>query len=154
MKSFETVKGLECCQTYHECSKCPYNTGSADTDECKSECMRDAAELINEKQTEIERLQHILISFMNEVEVLERKYGADTSNIPAIAVLGTERENIIKEIETEAIKKFAHQLKILLETKAKLYSLSDKDCEFAIVQSTALKTVDNLVKEKVGDDNA
>ena len=55
------------------------------------------------------------------------------------------------KIESEAIKKFAHQLKILLETKAKLYSLSDKDCEFAIVQSTALKTVDNLVAEMVGD---
>lgn len=57
----------------------------------------------------------------------------------------------LDQIKSEAIKEFAHQLKILLETKAKLYSLSDKDCEFAIVQNTALKTVDNLVLEMVGD---
>jgi hypothetical protein len=56
-------------------------------------------------------------------------------------------EQAYKNGYNAGIKKFAHQLKILLETKAKLYSLSDKDCEFAIVQSTALKTVDDLVKE-------
>lgn len=142
MERFETAKGLECCQNYHECSKCPYNTGSADTDECKSECMRDAAEVICGQQTEIERLQHILISFMNEVEVLERKYGADTSNIPAIAVLGTEKENIVKHIRSETIKEFEKRLKSKALTTIRGGQLGVIDCY----------DIDNLAKEMAGDE--
>lgn len=150
MKSFETVKGLECCQTYHECSKCPYDTGSADTDECKSECMKDAAELINEKQTEIERLQHILISFMNEVEVLERKYGADTSNIPAIAVLGTEKENIIKQTKTEAVREFMDNVneKLIVQDSYKTHPIFESDVDLFM---DVMRIVE---KEMAGDGDA
>lgn len=39
-------KSLECCIGYQECSKCPLNTGSSDTDECKSKCMSNALNYI------------------------------------------------------------------------------------------------------------
>lgn len=53
----EIKKALECCQNYHECSQCPFNSGAADTSECISECMSEALDLINRLQAKIERLQ-------------------------------------------------------------------------------------------------
>jgi hypothetical protein len=86
----------------------------------------------------------------NEIYRAVQEVGVSVDKEELIKALQYDREQYIKGY-TDGIKKFAHQLKILLEAKAKLYSLSDKDCEFAIVQSTALKTVDNLVKEMVGE---
>ena len=85
-----------------------------------------------EQKAEIERLQ---------------KEKFNSLNSQFAEMYATTLKIATKKAKSEAIKKFAHQLKILLETKATLYSLSDKECEFAIVQSAALKTVDNLVKE-------
>ncbi len=62
-------------------------------------------------KAEIERLHHILVSFMSEVENWEHKYNIDTSSIPRIAVLGTEKGSIIKHIASEARKELAERLR-------------------------------------------
>lgn len=114
--------------------------------DCLGKFVRNALDRINRQEAEIERLKGECAN----CPMLEAKRKKESCLIEQIKDWQKgycELKQELKTAKTEAIKKFAHQLKILLETKAKLYSLSDKDCEFAIVQSTALKTVDNLVKE-------
>ena len=72
----------------------------------KKETLRDE---LAEKDAEIDRLKHILVAFMNEVENWEHKHGIDTSNIPKIAVLGTEKENCIRQAKSEAYREFAEK---------------------------------------------
>lgn len=60
-------------------------------------------------KAEIERLQHILINFMVEIEDWEYKYNIDTSNIPKIAILGMEKAENIKAIRGNAIKEFTEE---------------------------------------------
>lgn len=97
-------------------------------------------DMLNEQKAKIERLKHILINFMCEVENWEHKHNIDTSNIPKIAVLGTEKENIIKQIKSEAIKEFwgklrAYMNNIIIEVSG--YSKA----------KTFVSYGDNLVKE-------
>jgi len=144
MTDNEIIEALECCKEL-KCSECPKKTNLFATD-CDVQLCQEAIDLINRLKAEIERLQHILVSFMSEVEILERNYGADTSNIPKIAVLGTERENIIKQTKSEAIKEFAERI------KKELHFISyPLDMNFKTNEVNEL--IDNLVKEMVGDDN-
>lgn len=158
MKDSEIRKGLECCQTYPECSSCPYNTGSADDDECKNECMTNALELIDRQREEIdmlrkerERLQHICISFMDEAETLERKYGADISNIPQIAVLGIERDNIVKRTRNEAIREFWDKLRKSISKSVDNAWHGDGNGIYDA--ENVLEVGDNLAKEMAGEEN-
>lgn len=57
MTDNEIIKALECCIGYHECSKCPYNSGAAGTSECMSECMSDTRHLIKSQKAEIDTYQ-------------------------------------------------------------------------------------------------
>ena len=75
--------------------------------EIELKAMRGVA---NSYKAEIERLKHILVSFMSEVETWDYKYGVDASNIPKIAILGTENESIIEQTKAEAYKEFAERL--------------------------------------------
>ena len=95
--------------------------------------LQDAFRLLLRQQAEIEKLKRDC----TDIDKFARDICKERLlNGSAIASFG-DLQNYIGKQKTEVLKKFAHQLKILLETKAKLYSLSDKDCEFAIVQSTA-----------------
>lgn len=109
----EIVKVLECC-VKQRCESCLQYGMYADDENCMRFAMENALDIISRKdqriteyETEIERLKHILVSFMSEVENWEHKYGVDTSNIPKIAVLGTEKENCIKQAKSEAYREFA-----------------------------------------------
>lgn len=83
---------------------------------------------------EIERLRHILISFMNEIESYEQKSGVYLSNLPKIIVAGTEKENVVKQIKSEAINEFAERVK--------------QEINFPLA---VWKVFDNLVKEMEGE---
>ena len=136
MTDNEIIKALECCSDdeNYKCNECPlyvdcekasiagYALGIINRQKAevakkdteigilirKKEALRDE---IAEQQAEIERLRHILVSFMSEVENWEHKHGIDTSNIPKIAVLGTEKENCIKQAKSEAYREFAESVK-------------------------------------------
>ena len=157
MTDNEIIKALECCGNIVDstCKKCVYHeTYNAS---CVVRLMRDALDLINRQKAEIknlnraiknfkatkerqraeiERLQHILVSFMSEVENWDYKYNIDTSHIPQIAVLGTEKGNILKQIKSEAYKEFAERLK-----GKSYYAENFKDL---IIDA---EDIDNLVKE-------
>ena len=139
MTDNEIIKWAEECTSSSVpcCAKCPFDEDTITPDECMGKLMKELIKINAQQKAEIESLKK---------QIEERK--KDVNYFMAQTRIARES---IKPTKIEAVKKFAHQLKILLETKAKLYSLSDKDGEFAIVQSTALKTVDNLVEEMVGD---
>ena len=98
----EIVKGLECCSIEHACSKCPYarNKGCS----CINGILKDALDLINRKDEELNRLQA-------RVEKCEKvEHFADKT----IATLQAENERLIEEVAKvrrkallEAFSKFA-----------------------------------------------
>ena len=163
MTDNEIIKALEHCGNIVDstCKECVYHeTYNAS---CVVRLIRDALDLINrqkahierlekveyfatktiEKQTaEIERLKHILVSFMSEVENWEHKYGVDTSNIPKIAVLGTEKENCIKQVKSEAYREFWMKLR----THGHKMMGSDWSGEFC-AKAILVEDGDNLLKE-------
>ena len=134
MTDNEIIKALEICNSMSiRCGNCSYyQIPHKDGKSCSEIMLDDAIDLINRQKAEIknlnraiknfkatkerqraeiERLQHILVSFMSEVENWDYKYNIDTSHIPQIAVLGTEKGNILKQIKSEAYKEFAERLK-------------------------------------------
>lgn len=155
----EIIKAFTVCITSEDCSLCPMFRNCPTS----FELQKQALDLINrqqemidgliagqetlqkalaDKQAEIDRLQHILVSFMSEVERWEYKYGVDTSRIPQIAILGTEKGSIIKHIASEAIKEFAERLKEKVESYD-VYDGYKITIRFAVEEDT----IDNLVKE-------
>lgn len=74
----------------------------------KKEALRDD---ISELQAEVERLQKIIVGFMDEVGTWSNKYDVDVSNIHKLPLLAKEDWNIRNNIKYEAIKEFAENLK-------------------------------------------
>ena len=102
-----------------------------------------ALDLINRQKAENERLQKILVGFMDEVGTWSNKYDVDISNIHRLPLLAKEDWNIRNKIKADAIKEFAERLK----EKYKCY-----DTNVGVIGKMALyKDIDNLVKEMVGD---
>ena len=112
----------------------------------------DLLRIIKEKKAEIERLKHILVNFMVEIEDWEYKYNIDTSNIPKIAILGMEKAENIKAIRGNAIKEFAEKFK----EKAGSMVTSCQGYEMYETKQYQISAInfDNLVKEMVGDTDA
>ena len=137
MTDNEIIKALEG-MTYggHSCMHCKYGTTKSE-DRCGLQgCKigRDALDLINRQQAEIERLQKIIVGFMDEVGTWSNKYNVDISNIHKLPLLAKEDWNIRHKIKSEAIKEFAERLK----------NEAFIDRGFEVLQSG---TIDNLVKE-------
>ena len=71
----------------------------------------DAYDEIAELKAEVERLQKIIVGFMDEAGTWSNKYDVDISNILKLPLLAKEDFNIKNKIKTEAIKEFAEKLK-------------------------------------------
>ena len=98
-----------------------------------------AVQELNRQKAEIERLQKILVGFMDEVGTWSNKYDVDISNIHKLPLLAKEDWNIRNKIKAEAIKEFVERLKVMKHNKQILrLPLLDLD-------------IDNLVKEMVGE---
>ena len=69
----------------------------------KKDALRDE---IAEQQAEIERLQKIIVGFMDEVGTWSNKYDVDISSIHKLPILAKEDWNIRHKIKSEAIKEF------------------------------------------------
>ena len=77
----------------------------------RSSTISNALDLINRQQAEIERLQKIILGFMDEVGTWSNKYDVDISNIHKLPLLAKEDFNIKNKIKSEAIKEFAKKYK-------------------------------------------
>lgn len=155
LESKDIIKAIDCCCSIGgSCRQCPiYIVGGTNCNhgilahflrnfiECrdaeidilirKKDKLQDE---IAEQQTEIERLKHILVSFMSEVENWEYKYNIDTSHIPKIAVLGAEKGNILAQIKADTQKDLAEKLKAkkqraFIEEEGFLWCVSTDDID-------------------------
>lgn len=130
MTDNEIIKALECCSknccNYKECL---YSDNELD---CVETLTMDALDLINRQKAEIEKLNKQVF------------YVPARANGKSMLVRMT-----LKSIADEAIKKFAEKLK---------ESAFDVDVSFGYGKecydkAVAVIEIDNLVKERVGDDN-
>ena len=125
-------KALECCKPENDegCLNCPLS--DIPVEECSDILHTETINLINRQQAEIERLK---INFENLQKT--SKYWKDKC------------DELVEELTTaksEAIKEFAERLKSDIN-KTWYYELEND-----IHNARALKRVDELVKEMVGDD--
>ena len=144
MTDEQIIKALESCPSdsvTHDCSICPYKENVF----CFELLGKDALKIINRQKAEIERLQGILLAFMDEVARWESKEGIDVSRLPLIPICD-EGRNSIDRIRAKAINQFAERLKEELE-------IEDNDEWFEITEHGLVCEIDNLVKEMVGDKN-
>lgn len=103
--------------------------------------IKNAIALINRQQAEIERLQSILIRFLNEMSEWGNKNNVDTTNFSIIPIAESEKESIVKQLKADAIKEFDRKI------KAHAYYI-DYPKEHRVVDED---DIDNLVKEMVGE---
>ena len=134
MTDNEIIKALECLRgNAFDCGECPYC--SCYPAPCEQQVAKDALSLINRQKEEIERLKNRDL----QVEVSEK---------------------LEREIKAEAVKEFADRLK---EQDGYNNHVFD-DCASILVPKEYLKgrdekikevwtTIDNLVKEMVGENN-
>ena len=66
---------------------------------------------IEKMRNEIRRLQNILVNFMDEIYAFGNKNNVDTNRFAQVAVLGNERDSVVKQIKSEAYREFADLLK-------------------------------------------
>lgn len=119
MTDKEIKKALECCiKPTSDCENCPYYK----KEECFDMAKRDALNLINRQQAEIERLQK------------ENNQFADLGKM-------------YSEIRAEAIKEFAD-----LSIKRICENVNAPTPSESYVVEKCNQVIDNLVKEMVGDD--
>lgn len=112
MKDNDIIRALECCASSNypeDCADCFY-IGCTSEKGCVVEMMSDALDLIKRQQAEIERLKSILIKFLDEINIFGNKHNIDTTNFSLIPILEEEKNNLVKQIKSEARKEFAERL--------------------------------------------
>ena len=144
MPDEEIIKALECCcGTAHDsCRDCPY-----DDIGCEDKLEKDALDLINRQKAEIdiilrkkEKLRDLVAEQQAEIERLRRAVMQARSK-PMHKVYNADfvkyKYLLFKGHRESAIKEFAERLK--------------KEVDFIDTTRKLKKTIDNLVKEMVGD---
>lgn len=102
MTDAEIIKALEEKIKFQEFDESEYAV-------IKFETLKDVLDLIKRQKAEIERLQSILLCFMDEVTKWENKYCLDVSELPLIPIKG-ETKKIKNRIKAEAMTEFADKL--------------------------------------------
>lgn len=135
MTDNEIIKALECCVTDDgdDCFQCPYGdiVYKPGNGGCVNRCHKDALDLINRQQAEIESLKQIIDEEDKKILKLQKRI-----------IFWREDLNYQPEkIKSEAIKEFAERLK---RTSIGLEIGDDKKFKMTVVSTLA---IDNLVKE-------
>lgn len=153
MTDKEIIKALECCLCDNsECLQCQ------NKELCRIECDELATktiDLVTRQQAENENLKVELQSMRGAANSLKMHYEGAQAKIKRLKEsLNIELENFATEydnkIKAEAYKEFAERLK---EKSRKVEMV----CSGALVQrdyTISEKTLDNLLKKLVGEDNA
>ena len=128
----EIKKALECCiKPTSDCENCPYYK----KEECFDMAKRDALNLINRQQAEIENADFTIEQLTKGNLQLQAEIERLKENNKAIM-------QTIADVHTEAIKEFAERLK---EKFAIFQYVS------VVFYSKVISIIDNLVKEMVGE---
>lgn len=151
MTDNEIIKALECCAIKNDCKGCYFDTHEAE-DICAREVVKNAFDLINRQQAEIERLKDE-VSKARRKALLEASskfaghsdYHGNTILCKLICMSEGKEVGIAKPldkstIKSEAVREFADRVKMAF------YYKFDEQLTLMIANK-----IDNLVKEMVGD---
>ena len=132
----EIVKALECCCGDNGCFGCPYTENHS----CRllRNPIKDALDLINRLQAENKELKKELAKPILATKDLKVSF-------ERIYRIGEEKA-LVQALKAEAYKEFTERLK-------SEYADFDKKYE-VILPENLNKAIDDLLKEKVGEDNA
>ena len=164
MTANEIIKALEVCVGIHnDCDNCPLLEYSQATDECMTEAMSNALDLINRQKAEIERLQNALFKQEDTMQMIIKERDAEIESLKNdlakefTCFVGSPHKvescPFFDELENEraeAVKEFAERLKERREIVG-----YDRDLELDIYGSHIridIDEFDNLVKETAGED--
>jgi chromosome segregation ATPase len=112
------------------------------------QAMRSAANSLKMHLWKYQDIESTIDEFWTGLEKLSMYKGKDKPTLEELLeYIEQVKDEAVKEKQVEIIKDLALRIKMRLEAKAVLYSLSERDCEFAINQATALKAVDEVVAE-------
>ena len=144
MTDNEIIKALEICANNGDCKECAINPHKGNYGYCTSLAIKTALDLINRQKAEIERftidlkiLQHATTKYPHCV--LGSNFAVFTESLE-------EYDKLIASISTEAVKEFAERLKEYVES----YDVTT-GYKIIIVNAVEEETIDNLVKETVGE---
>ena len=87
---------------------------------------------VENMRKEIRRLQVVLVNFMDEIYEWGNKNNVDTNSFAQIAILGAERDKVVKEIKSEAIKEFAEQVNEVFLRYAHIHTYADQSMRDSI----------------------
>ncbi len=140
MTDEQIIKALESCDTREWCNDCPLK----DNDHCKDVLSNQSVNLINRQKAEIDELKSDLRLKTNDYNYLK----AECEKIQKVSSDRTDRliNTVVnlKNARSEAIKEFAERL------KKKTYPFP---CAIGVENAVSIRTIDDLVKEMVGDKN-
>lgn len=108
-----------------------------------------AVEVICGQKAEIERLQKIIVGFMDEVGTWSNKYNVDISNIHRLPLLAKEDLSIRNNIKSEEIKEFAEELKNKFTNSGKSTKYGDftwGDIKSYEIDNLLAEMTDNITK--------
>ena len=145
MTDNEIIKALECCVDWCgnvSCWDCPLkNTGCIHFDKLK-----ETLDLINRQKAENERLKSLMPEKRCDNCIHEEKSLQASPCCECFNYRNFAPKNFLKLIKAEAIKEFAERLK----EKSK----QGKGYLGNVYHSVDVAEIDNLLKEKVGENNA
>ena len=153
MTDNEIIKALEVCVGIHnDCDNCPLLEYSQATDECMTEAMSNALDLINRQKAEIERLQNALFKQEDTMQMIVKERDAEIESLKNdlakefTCFVGSPHKvescPFFDELENEraeAVKEFAELLKEHIRDYHPYYYVIDEE------------VVDNLVEEMAGE---
>lgn len=135
MTDNEIIKAMQCVIGNEVlCSECTYQK-VLPFPSCRRKCAKNALDLINRQNAEIDRLKDLITYQKQKIKEIEQKYNQAVDDM--FGLIETTR-NEIAEAKTEAIKEFIDELKNRVVNK---YEYTD---------IRVFKEIDNLVKEMTG----
>ena len=142
MTDNEILKALECCVTPCTCGDCPMRKKQKSLGNCSGGCVEllcvHAHDLICSQRKELDKYRHIEQTVKDFWSELKKMSAFKNLQEPTL----TELLEYIDQTNSEAIKEFAERLK---DDVCNI--CPDRVFEYDEVEST----IDNLVKEMVGD---
>ena len=142
MTDNDIIKALECCSIINDCKGCYFNTHEAE-DICAREIVKNAFDLINRQQAEIERLNSLLDGHLWDFCSISGCEGASND------CWKTCPDSRCNKIKSGAIKEFAEKLKEDIIKPIDNYWNSNA-IDYYLTEGI-LDKIDTLVEEMVGN---
>ena len=147
MTDKEIIKALEICTfNNRSCGDCLYKPETEDEAICMDRLLKDALDLINRQQAEIERLKKCNEEWRQELIQDRKEYFANVKKYRDAIAEKNEKMFLEAEaqIRPEAIKEFAEKLE---------HKLADNGDMTMAMWLSVVTDMHDLVKEMVGADN-